>query len=153
MLEDILERFKEQDEFQQKQSSEKKEKLAEDAEKALEMRQKSLETFAETRKRTGDPDQSPVQKRRNSGNDTINYLTQRNETEAQLRSQELELRKEELENTRALQTQELEVRKEEAKNTAEILRQQSQMMQLFIQNQQAQQNAVMGLLEKVMKSP
>ena len=67
--------------------------------KAEEVRQSSLETFAETRKRrdTGSDDDSPKPtKRRATGSETINFLRLKAENDSELRKEELRVRENEI---------------------------------------------------------
>ena len=56
---------------------EKKRKIEEDKEKAVELRQRSLETFAETKKRKGDSGDGEEPSKRNIRNDVMNYLREK----------------------------------------------------------------------------
>ena len=64
-LQDILERFKQIEEEQTKESDEKKAKTGGDMQKAVEMRQSSLETFSETKERS--LEETPSKRARNNG--------------------------------------------------------------------------------------
>ena len=73
-LQDILERFKQAEEEQTKESGtkesdEKKAKTEGDMQKAAEMRQRSLETFSETKERS--LEETPSKRARNNGSETI----------------------------------------------------------------------------------
>jgi len=122
LLEDILERFKEVDERQQKEHDEKKQKASEEAAQAIEMRKRSLETFKESEIRNETPKRS-----RNNGSDTINYLSEKFKSESEIRKQELELRKQEM-------------------------NQQKDFLAAILHSQQQQQTAMFSLLERVVDS-
>ena len=76
---------------------EKTDKAAADIAKAQDMRQQSLETFAETRKQKnlGEGDGSG-KRTRNSGRDTLTFLQDKLTVDAEFRRRELELREREL---------------------------------------------------------
>jgi len=131
-IEDLSERFKEADEMQRQETSEKREKAAGETAKAVEMRKRSLETFSETKSRNDETPKRP----RNNGTDTISYLSQRYETEVELRKQELRLRKEENEAA-------------QARNEI-MMNQQRDFFATLLHTQQQQQAALLLLMEKIM---
>ena len=78
-LRDISEQFAESNEEFQKLSNEKTKVVEDDAAKAREMRQESLETFGATRKRTPSEEESPCSiKRRNTGSETFSIFERKN---------------------------------------------------------------------------
>ena len=76
----------------------KRQKLDADADtvQADELRQASLETFGVTLKRKGDEEFS-TKRRRSSGTETINYLKEKSEVDAELKREKLSLKRKELE--------------------------------------------------------
>ena len=126
-LEDIAERFKEKDDYQKKENEEKEEKAAEDAKKAAEMRKRSIITFTERQNRSFNNDEQVTPKW-----STISDLTTRYENESKPRREELALRREEIETTKNI-----------------IYQKQSQLLNVLVQNQQNQQNAILALLQKL----
>ena len=143
-LADIIERFEVADTEHLNENNVKKAKIAMDAEKAGEMRKRSLETFSETKERGGDCMETP-KRSRNNGSDTILYLREKS-------SQEMDHRKAALEQKQ----EETKVRREEQKQQQLMLNRISeqqnanlQMMQQQMQMQQQQQTALMKLMEKL----
>ena len=109
--------------------------------KAQDMRKKAMEKLGDTIKRKenadGEVTERQNKKRRSSGNETIAYLREKNESEKELREKETEVKQKELNLTR--ETQEA------------FQRQQGEMMNNFQQmaQQQQQQNAaLLSILEK-----
>ena len=94
-LYDLIERFDEADAERQKATAEKKSKVEEELVQAQNMRNASLETFGETRKRkendTGEGSQK--RSRRSTSNDFISYFSEKHEREISLRQEELKLKK------------------------------------------------------------
>ena len=116
---DLIQRFDEADSERKKESGEKKRKTEDELQKAQEIRNMSLETFGDTKKRKGDETDVKGNKRRRSS-DTMTYLAEKSEREFQLRQEELKIKERELE----LQTQQM-------KNN-----QQTQQAQLLLLTQQ-----------------
>ena len=84
-------------ELQQDDENKKKKLKAEEA-SADSIRGRSMERMSETRKREKSPEDSPTpRKTRNNGNNTVNFLRERNERDNHFKTEELELRKKELE--------------------------------------------------------
>ena len=71
---------------------EKKRKVDEDKEKAVELRQQSLETFAQTKKRIDDSGHGGEPSKRNKRSDIMNYLKEKKEEENALKERELNIR-------------------------------------------------------------
>ena len=120
--------------------------------KAEEMRRQSLETFKETQGKK--ESEKPPKKKRASGSDTMSNLTEISEEESKGRTEELELRRKEMEKQGELQREELKIRKQEPddkRNQNEAIHQQmmmqQQQLQLLMQQQQQQSTAMMAFLE------
>ena len=125
-LRDILERFKQAEEEQTKESDEKKAKTEGDMQKAAEMRQRSLETFSETKERS--LEETPSKRARNNGSETIAFLKEK-------AAMEMELKKEEMKQNARLKEEELKVKQA-------LMAQQTAMFQ-------QQQDAIMKLIDKL----
>lgn len=135
---------------------ETKQNQEEKAKKGEEMRKRSIETFKDGAKRNVDEQQGGKQKKsRASGANTMAYLKERAEMEATLRSEELELKRQEL----ALQAKEKEGRQQQFdamnKQTRDIQHLHQQQIQQFMQmnvnmmsQQQQQTPAFMELMKK-----
>lgn len=97
LLEEVT-TLKNDSEFQAKQVVDTQKKtVEEDLKSAQDIRQKSMERWSETRKRSPEtsPDETPKRKRK-SGSETVTYLREKSEAELEVRKSEIELRREEL---------------------------------------------------------
>ncbi|XP_065645970.1 uncharacterized protein LOC136076595 [Hydra vulgaris] len=86
---------------------------------AIEMRKRSLETCSESEKRNGR--QETNKKSRNNGNETISYLKEKSEMEINIRKEELEVKRIEVE--------------AQGKTMQQMMQQQNNMMQAMMQQQ------------------
>jgi len=93
-LEDLLEKEDASNEAQEESDSKKKKK-ADDVENAEKMRKKAMERMG-TKRQSVEGGEQAVKKRRSSGNDTIQYLRERNEQNMEARKEELDFRQQEL---------------------------------------------------------
>ena len=77
-MDDIVSLFHEADIEHERVATEKK-KFEEEANQAAEMRQQSLESFGETRKRSGsaNPEATGTKRKRSSGSDMVLYVSER----------------------------------------------------------------------------
>ena len=77
-MDDIVSLFHEADIEHERVATEKK-KFEEEANQAAEMRQQSLESFGETRKRSGsaNPEATGIKRKRSSGSDMVLYVSER----------------------------------------------------------------------------
>ena len=105
-LQDITERFNEADLDRDKESAEKKSKQAEDLIKAQEIRNQSLETFGDTRKRKEDTGE--VNRKRSRKTDTFLYLEEKSKRDHELQAEAIKLKEKKLE----LQAQQLQMQHE-----------------------------------------
>ena len=131
---------------------------------AEEVRKRAMERVGETRRRTGEDEESEG-KRRRSGTDTLNYLREKHGGEKDLRERELELRREEMELRRAEfelgredQMAEREQRRAEHGHMAEVVRgmqrqqqQQQDLLATLVQQQQQQGQAMLALMGQLIK--
>ena len=117
-LRDIMERFNEAE--QESQQAAEKRLKNDDVQKAIEMRKRSMETFAETKDRT---DETPVKRTRNNGSDTISYLKEKSQMEMEIREKELKVKEDE--------------RKEQKETMATLVSQQQAMLQHLTEQQNA----------------
>ena len=102
---DLLEQFEKEHQIE---TDKEKRKTEEEQGKAVEMRQRSLETFSETKKRNDD---EPKSKRpRSTGSDTMKYLQERVNKDYLVRQEELKLRKEEQGKELSLKEKELNLK-------------------------------------------
>ena len=125
-LYDFIERFDEADAARQKATAEKKSKVEEELVQAQNMRNASLETFGETRKRKENDTGEGLQKRsrRSTSNDFISYFSEKHEREISLRQEELELKKQELD----LQAQQMQQAQQIQQAQFLLIQQQSSVM-------------------------
>ena len=142
-IESIIEKMKEFEKQIESEDNEKVQKNEKDRQTAEDLRQQSLETFAETKKRkqkNGDSDDDASakgKKARNSGSDTVVYLREKAAKEFELKQQKLELKKKEHENQAAQQKAMYDQQKILYDQQHQMLKNVSdQMMQQQQQNQQ-----------------
>ena len=95
-LEELDSLFTESEREKEEQNKMRREKADEDKTKALELRQQSLESFSETRKRLLEEDDEPRLPKRSKKKDVLAFLTDKNERETSLREKELEMKEREL---------------------------------------------------------
>ena len=162
-LEEIIEKWKEADTQVQNQSEDKRKQTEVERHKAEEMRSQSLETFQQTRKRLGNEStEAPKCKKRSSGTETIAFLKLKAEKDAELKQQELDLRKLEQETQRDLanrqQTLFVDMLGQQRQQMQQILQQQqdaqqhqNQIMVAQAQQQQQQAQLFAALIEKIHK--
>jgi len=93
-LQDLLERFEEADSARK---TEKTEKVGKELAAAQDIRNASLETFSETRKRNGNDTSSSDNKRRRSSSDMLTFLSEKSERDHALKQEELHLKQKEME--------------------------------------------------------
>ena len=141
-LADLVERFEQADDEFKMESNNKKAKIEEDMSKAQEIRRKSLETLGETL-----PDDSLTKKTRNNGTDTVNYLREKMEKDAELKKEEIELKKKDREDSRNQLLQMQEQQQTILQQMSTSMQQQQQMSLVFMQQQQ--QALLMALVEKL----
>ena len=139
-LEKIIEKEKEFEKQYSNEDSGKKEKAEKDRKTAEEMRQESLENFAETKKGKllndeEDETEAPkVRKNRRSGTDTLAYLKEKSD-------KEMESKKEELQMKIKLQEEQLMEQRSMRQQQAQMIDAFSTMQQsMHRQQQQQQQN-------------
>ena len=125
-LDDYLE---ESDREKEEDIKRKRDKGEEDKLKAVELRQQSMETFSETRKRNFEGNPVEISTKRSRKNDLINYLSGKNEREMELKRKKLELKE-----------KELTIKKQETDNITQQIAQSNTMMMMLLQQFQQQNN-------------
>lgn len=151
LIEEITE--KERAAEENKGSDESMRKLETDRAKAEEARKKAMERVSQTNRRLSEEgeDWTNNKRRRRSGNDTIEFLRERSQTERVLREKELELKKIQVEEQAkaAQQTQ------KQMSDMMQLMQQQQQQMQamqtMLLQQQQQQGQALLSLIENMSK--
>ena len=98
-MEDIIESLKARDKADQRQVAAYKEKVDADAAVAADMRKASMETFSQTKKRKGE--QEVKKSKRATGSDTVALLREKAELDAELKREELKIRKQEMRDKKA----------------------------------------------------
>ena len=134
-----IQRFDEADKLHKQATKHKKEKLEQEAAQATEMRNMSLESFGETRKRKKSNDEEQEYKRKkmkSTGSDTFAYLREKACSDEKLKKEEMELRKLEASANR-------EQQQEIMKHLTESQKQHQNTMQQFMQMQQQQTTTMM----------
>ena len=161
-MDEIVSLFLEADIEHERVATEKKKKFEEEANQAAEMRQQSLESFGETRKRSGsaNSEATGTKRKRSSGSDMVLYLREKSEREAELKKNELEIMKEQAVKDHELKENEMKLRKEamEASQNqnnsmmnqlVELQRVQQQQFMQLMRQQQEQSSCMMVLLNKL----
>lgn len=153
-IEDIIERFKNKDEEDERQEAWKKEKADVETAKAVEMRQLSMETLAASKKRKAETNNEGEKPKRSvscSGSETIAYLKRKAEVDAELKREKMKLKKAEAEE-RKIQQDNLIAQQEALTNTLNnaMAAQQRQQEQL-IQQMQVQNAALLTLMQNITK--
>ncbi|XP_067019081.1 mRNA export factor GLE1-like isoform X2 [Acropora muricata] len=148
-LEEIIEKEKEFEKQCSSEDSDKKEKAEKDRKNGEEMRQESLETFAQTKKRkllNGEEDdiETPkVRTNRRSGADTLAYLKEKSDKEMEVKKEELQIKKklqeEQLMEQRSMRQQQAHM--VEAFSAMQQSMQRQLQQQTELQQQQQQQNS------------
>ncbi|XP_065652721.1 uncharacterized protein LOC136080007 [Hydra vulgaris] len=128
---DLIDRFKEADEAHTSQSDAKKLKEVDDHSKAAEMRKRSMETLSETNERNKG---KACKRTRNNGSETIIYLREKGERDAVIKKEELELKKQSLQNHCDM---------------LKLFQQQQTMMQEMVQQQSQQQASMVEIIKQL----
>ena len=160
-LEEIIEKEKEFEKKHTTEDSDKKEKVEKDRKTAEEMRQESLETFAETKKRkasNGEEEETEgakFKKNRRSGTDTLAYLKDKSDQELVVKKKELEMQKQmqeeqlnEQRNMRQQQAGMIEAFSSMQQSMQRQLQQQTELQQ----QQQQQNNQFMMMMMQMMQN-
>ena len=129
-LEEIVDLTDEANQEYEEESEKKKKKLEDDRKKAEELRQRSLETLGETRKRSPE-DKVAKRKNRKDGTETLAYLKHKCAKDFEMRRAELDLKKDEL---------------NESKSMANAMQEQQQQMIQFQKNMIEQSQQQQGLM-------
>ena len=123
--------------------------------KAMEMRNRALESLGKTQKRQRNEDEEnakPKQKSRRSGGDTIAYLREKNALVQKWKEEELQLQKQRVEVEDKREDQSRKQHQDMMKILLEQTKQQQEQMQsfqqMFTSMQQQQSQIIMKLLEK-----
>ena len=99
---DIVELFDDNEKILKVENAAKKQKLELEATQAEELRLKPLKTFGQTKARKGEESSSEESKKRRSSNDMISFLREKNTQENEFRLQELDLKRQEIQNFQTL---------------------------------------------------
>lgn len=146
-MEDIIEQFKVRDTVDQQQDADKNEKAIAETAQAVEMRKSSMETFAQTQKRKALPSEDVKKSKKPVGSDTLAYLKVKAEIDAELKREELKIRKTELEHKtaqeEALQTQQQVL----TERLFDSLNRQQEQQQQLMQQIQIQNTSMLALLQ------
>ena len=161
-MDEIITLFHDADMEHERASKEKKRKLEEEASQAAEMRQQSLESFGETRKRSEftDSEVKTAKRKRSSGSDMVLYLREKSEREAELKKKELEIMQQQTDKDYELKENDMKLRKEamevaQNQNNSvlnqliELQRTQQQQFMQLMRHQQEQSSCMMALLNKL----
>ena len=129
-LEEIISRMKEA----QHEADANDSKIGDEKRKAEDVRQKALETFAQTKKRKSlglDDDETLTSSKRSrsAGTDTLIYLREKSENDQRLKEEELELKKRKQELLEDQQKAQIDQQKDFMNTVRESMRQQQQQTQ------------------------
>ena len=144
IMEDYLERRDEEEAKQGKESTEDRNKEDQDKVSGDEMRERTMERLAQTKKRNGNDE---PRKKRHKSNETLDYLREAAEKECKIRQDELEMKKKQEEGTMATQ-QALLTQLRDQQQLQMQQQQFMQMMQMMLNSQQAQSQSIIELLRK-----
>ena len=101
-LRDIAELVDDSEKILKEENAAKKQKFELEASQAEELRLNSLETFGQTKARKGEESSSEEPKKPRSSNDMIGFLREKNSQENEFRQQELDLKRQEMQNFQTL---------------------------------------------------
>ena len=139
IMEDYLEQKEDQERESERVSEESRDKVAKDKTTAKDMRNKAMERLSETKKRAGSD--LSKKKRKHNGNDTLEYLREASDRECELKKQELQFN---MEQEKRVQLPNKLLRFSKMKNQQEQFQ---TMLQMFMQQQQTQSQALLELLK------
>ena len=135
-LMDLIQRSEEADSERKRETNEKKSKIENELAKAQEMRQTSLETFCQTKKRKESDTEIPQKRRRSSfSQDYLSYFSEKSEREFQLRQEELKIKKQEPD----VQERQLSQAQQAQQAQFLLMQQQNNAMLEFIKSMQSKQ--------------
>ena len=146
---DIIERFEAKDEEDRTEDSAKKGKVEAEAAKAVEMRKAALETFSQSKKRKGE--QVVKKSKRATGSETVAYLKEKSELNADLKKEELLLRQRELDERKAQQDSFLAQQESFTKMLTQSMANQQKQQEQLMQQMQLQNSALISLLHGMSK--
>lgn len=139
LVEELIILSEESEKRSEDQSEAKREAVANEKKQALEMRDRALERFGETRKRNEEQkaeEKKAVTKRRRSGGDTLEWLRERAEADSEIKKQEIAEKREERV-TQQNYIREMEAMRQQQNEQVTLLQQ--QMLHFVQQEQQKQQ--------------
>ena len=146
---DIIERFEAKDEEDRTEDSAKKGKVEAEAAKAVEMRKAALKTFSQSKKRKGE--QVVKKSKRATGSETVAYLKEKSELNADLKKEELLLRQRELDERKAQQDSFLAQQESFTKMLTQSMANQQKQQEQLMQQMQLQNSALISLLQGMSK--
>ena len=139
-MEDVIERFRSKDEEDKLQADERKGKAGAETAKAEEMRAKAMETFKTGKKRKSDGGEPDKKSKKTSASETMTYLKEKAELAAELKREELQVRK-----------AELEIKKKHEDMLSESLKQQQKQHDQVMLQMQAQNAALLAVIQSLAK--
>ena len=144
-IDEIVSLFHEADIEHERVATDTKKKFEQEANQAAEMRQQSLESFGETRKRSASVNSEATGTKRKCGSDMVLYLSEKSEQEAELSKKKLEIMKEQAVKDHELKENEMKLRKE-AMEAAQ--NQNNSMLNQLVELQRVQQQQFMQLVRQ-----
>ena len=142
LVEDLTERFEESDRKMEQDSEAKKSRVESEKNKALEMRQKAMERFGDTKKRKEleGSDSEPTEKKRRSSSDMINFLREKmeydNEKEQHKMQENREIREAQERKHMEIMQQNQHLQTQQSQTLQLLAQQQQQLMQFLMEKKQ-----------------
>lgn len=156
LLEELIELSEECDKKSEEQTETLKAKINEEKQKALDTRQRAMETVGASKKRQSDEEgESKVKKTRRTGSETVAWLREKAEKDFELKEKELEFQRQERQAERENKNQQFELYQRQLQQQNEHHQQQQNIMQqqlMAILQQQQQQNQMFMKMFSTMKS-
>ncbi|XP_046846764.1 uncharacterized protein LOC124440411 [Xenia sp. Carnegie-2017] len=151
-IEEIIQLFRNKDEEKILEEKQKQNSVAE-VEKAVEMRQQSMETLAETCKRKSQSKDGEKPKRRMSsnGSETIAYLQQKSKADAELKREDLMLRKAKADERKQQQNNIISQQDALTKTLTDSIAAQQRQQEQLIHQLQLQNTALLTSMQNIVK--
>lgn len=157
LLEELIQLSDDSDKKAEAESEKVKENLLLEKQKAMDIRNKAMETMGETKKRSNGDDENKERKTRRSGSDTVAWLEKKAEREAKFKEMALQEQREDRELQRQERKEQMELNQKNFQLQIESQQQQQQQQQNLIMQQmvgmmQQQQQQMQVLMSKLQPS-
>ena len=149
-IEQIIAMEESADTEQQEIDDERKEKLEGDRKKAEDVRKKAMEKVGQTQRRKSDQEgSSQAKKSRRSGSETVEFLKLKAEQDRALKTEELEIKRQENQHIAQFQSQQAQMLKNMVEQQQQQQKQMQDMQNLLLLQQQQQTQALMTIIAKL----